>query len=704
MYKRIIWILFLLLNFSTQITLANFKWLKVAPESQGMSAEKLDSMKDILAEKGTKSFLIIRHDKIVYEWYAKEHSQKKRHYSASLAKALVGGVSLMLALNDGYMAVDDLACKYIPRWKNHPQKSKITIRYLATHSSGIENAEQNGLPHMQIPGWKGDFWRKDPDPFTIARDKAPVIFQPGSKYDYSNPGMGMLAYAVTASLMDTPHPDILTLLRDRIMKPIGIPDDEWSIGYGKGYSVDGLNLYANWGGGSFTARAVARVGRLMLQKGSWEGQKLVNPEWIRDCVKYAGTPTPDRSEDDHSPGSGLCWWTNFDGVWENVPRDAFAGAGAGHQILLVIPSLDLIMVRNGSRIGDIKWGNTFWGYAEEYLFDKLMDAVTDSEPVYYDGAAIKGAVLAPQSNIIVKAEGSDNWAVTWADDDNLYTAYGDGWGFEPKIKQKLSLGLAKIIGGPDNFTGINIRSSTGEHLGNGKSGKKTSGMLMVDNVLYMWVRNANNNGEQSQLAWSTDYARTWNWEDWKFEELGYCCFLNFGKNYAGARDNYVYIYSPNTSNAYFETDEVTLARVSKEKIKNKNAYEFFIGFSSNGTPAWSSNISKRKAVFTLKGGCNRLDVVYNAPLQRYIMTMRSRAVVGGLNQFSIYEAPEPWGKWSQIYYTEPISETNGWPGEAQHFPGKWISSDGKTLYMLSAAFDAFSVQKVTLIVEKKYLK
>jgi len=61
---------------------------------------------------------------------------------------------------------------------------------------------------------KRDFWRKKPDPFTVARDKAPVISTPGAKYDYSNPGMGMLAYAVTASLKSTPQSDILTLLKD----------------------------------------------------------------------------------------------------------------------------------------------------------------------------------------------------------------------------------------------------------------------------------------------------------------------------------------------------------------------------------------------------------------------------------------------------------------------------------------------------------
>ncbi|MFC1562986.1 serine hydrolase [candidate division KSB1 bacterium] len=699
MYYKIIGIFLLLISFSQQGIFSGYKWQSSSPEAQGMSGEKLDAMKDILAEKDTKALLIIRNDKIVYEWYSPEHGQNKRHYTASLVKAIVGGTSLMLALNDSLISVDDFACKYIPQWKNRPQKSKITIRHLATHSSGIENAEQDGMPHMEIPGWKGDFWRKDPDPFTIARDKAPVIFPPGSKYDYSNPGMGMLAYAVTESIKDAPQSNILELLRERIMRPIGVEDNEWSIGYGRGYEVDGLNLYANWGGGGYTARAVACVGRLMIHKGNWDGKQLVEPEWIDECVRYAETPLPEESEDNPSPGSGLCWWTNFNGIWKEVPRDSYAGAGAGNQILLVIPSLDLVVVRNGAQIGD-----TFWGGVEKYLFNPLIDSIVDSEPVYHNGAVIKGAVIAPQSSITIKARGSDNWAITWADDGNQYTAYGDGWGFEPKVEKKLSLGLVKIIGNPSNFSGVNIRSATGEQLGDGKSGMKTSGMLMVDNVLYMWVRNANNNGEQSQLAWSDDHALTWQWSDWRFEELGYCCFLNFGKNYAGARDNYVYSYSPNIPHAYNETDEVVLARVPKDKIKDKDAYEFFQGFSEDRSSLWTPYISRRKAVFTLKGGCNRLDVVYNSPLKRYIMTMRSRAEAGGLNQFSIYEALEPWGPWSQVYYYEPLTDVRGWPGEAQHFPSKWISSDGKTLYMVLAAYDAFSVQKVTLVLDSGYSK
>ncbi|MCX6904627.1 MAG: hypothetical protein NTW03_14325 [Verrucomicrobia bacterium] len=58
---------------------------------------------------------------------------------------------------------------------------------------------------------------------------------------------------------------------------------------------------------------------------------------------------------------------------------------------------------------------------------------------------------APKETIIRKAQGGDNWPITWADDDALYTAYGDGNGFEPFTPEKLSMGFARIIGGPADF-------------------------------------------------------------------------------------------------------------------------------------------------------------------------------------------------------------------------------------------------------------
>jgi CubicO group peptidase (beta-lactamase class C family) len=351
---------------------AAFEWRVATPESQGMSSDKLDAAQKELAKRATKMLLVIRHDRIVYEWYATDFSRATRHGTASMAKALVGGVSLALAMNDGLISPDDPASKYVPQWRDDPKKSKILIRHLATHSSGIEDAEEGGKPHIDLPGWKGMFWKRTPDPFTIARDHAPVLFEPGSAFAYSNPGMAMLSYAITASLKDSKEKDVRLLLRDRIMQPIGVPDSEWSVGYGATYKVDGLPLVANWGGGNYSPNATARVGRLFLRKGNWEGRQLIRSEIVEQVLKDAEAPVPARVlPEGPRPKSGLCWWVNTDGVWPKVPRDAFQGSGAGNQMLLVVPSLDLIVVRNGS---DIEKGN-YWGGMEKFVFNAVIAAI-----------------------------------------------------------------------------------------------------------------------------------------------------------------------------------------------------------------------------------------------------------------------------------------------------------------------------------------
>jgi CubicO group peptidase (beta-lactamase class C family) len=334
---------------------ADFPWPQDTPEHQGMSGKALDEWRDRLAAHQTKALLVVRGGKIVYEWYAAGDDANKKQGTASMAKAIAGGMSLMAAIDAGNIRPDDLASRYIPAWRDDPSRNRITIRHLATHTSGIEDAEQGTIPHMKLPGWKGAFWRQEPDPFTPAIHDAPVIFAPGSSNAYSNPGIAALGYAVTAAAKT----DIKTLL-NRLFDPLGIPASHWSIGYGKAFDIDGMKLWATWGGGAFTPRATARVGELMMHEGEWNGKQLVRREVARQMIRDAGMPAQGRSGQNPAPPSGLCWWLNSDGVWDDVPRDAFAGAGAQQQILLVIPSLDLIVVRNGGALGS---GDRFWGYA-----------------------------------------------------------------------------------------------------------------------------------------------------------------------------------------------------------------------------------------------------------------------------------------------------------------------------------------------------
>lgn len=355
-----------------------FKWGTASPASQEMDRDKLAAMKDSLAEHHTKAFLVIRNDRVVCEWYQKGHGPDKRHYTASMAKAIVGGLSLAVAMSDGLIALDDHAVKYVPQWKDDPRKSKITIRQLGSHTSGIEDAEEDNLSHEKLTGWKGDFWKRPApprDPFTLARDAAPVLFEPGTKMQYSNPGIAMLSYCVTASLRKAQHKDIRTLLRERIMRPISVGDEEWSVGYGSTYVVDGLPLVGSWGGGGYTARAVARVGRLMLRGGDWEGRRLISAEAVRQVTRDAGTPG----------NCGIGWWNNNDGEFPELPKDAFWGSGAGHQVVFIVPSLNLIAVRNGS---SLEIGKDHHEALRVYLFRPLVEAVTDAPSAKRDTVSI----------------------------------------------------------------------------------------------------------------------------------------------------------------------------------------------------------------------------------------------------------------------------------------------------------------------------
>ncbi len=685
-----------------------FEWKSATPESQGIVTSRLDALREALASRNTKAFLVLRNDQIVYEWYVAGHEAGKRHYTASLAKAIVGGTSLLLALGDGRLSLDDPATCYVPQWQNHPRKSRITIRHLATHCSGIEDAELSAEQrrqasqtrsltdhHMSLPGWKGAFWRQEPDPFTVARDQAPVVFPPGSDYAYSNPGMAVLAYAVTASLRGAPYTDIRTLLRERIALPLGLGQSEWAVGYGKTFRADELPLVANWGGGDWTARAVARMGRLMLRKGDWEGRQLIERRWADAAVKPAGTPLPDRRIDPCAPASGLCWWTNADGAWPSVPRDAFAGAGAGHQLLLVVPSLNLIVVRNG---GDL--GSPFWAAAVEHLFTPLMAVFAGPCP---PSPVISGIEWDPPETILRQCalrgrDGSDNWPVTWGRDNLLYTAYGDGWGFdEPPAPEKLSMGVAALEGAPPAHRGRNIPSNA-EQKGMGRAGRKASSLLMVNGVLYMWVRNADEDGAHCQLAWSTDGARTWQWAGWEFEEFGYCIFLNFGRDYEASRDGYVYVYSHDGPSAYEPADRMVLARVPKASIRERAAYEFLMQLETDGRPSWSYNVARRGAVFAHPGRCLRSSVTYNAGLRRYLwwqqLPVEPYADTRFKGGFGVYDAPEPWGPWTTVFY---VPSWDVGPGETGCFPAKWMSPDGRTVWLVFSGDDRFSVRRGTLL-------
>lgn len=662
-------------------------WPEAPPEEHGFSGPRLEGAWRVLELNRTTTFLVIRSDHVVFERYAPGFSRTTPHYTASLAKALVGGLGLLAAQSEGYLRPIDAAADFIPAWRDDPHKSRITLAHLATHTSGLDDANEPGVAHRDLPGWKGEFWKRLPpprDPFTISLIDAPVLFPPGEQARYSNPGMAALGYCLAARLRDTPHRDVIQLIRERILRRIGVPDAEWSAGYDGPIALDGLSAVGIWGGANFSPNAAARVGRLLARRGDWDEEQVIPFELATAATRHAGLPN----------FSGLAWWVNRrpDGarVLAQAPDDAFWGLGAGGQFLFVAPSLDLIVVRNGAGLPP----NTDTLRAMERLVvNPVLDALLrETRAPYPPSPFIAEVRWAPADSVIRLAPGSDNWPSTWGDDDHLYTAYGDGNGFPPFTAEKLSLGFARIAGRPPALAAANLRSPSGEQHGDGRGGRKSSGLLMIDGVLYLLARNAGN----AQLAWSEDRGATWAWSDWKFNESFGCpAFVNFGANYAGARDGYVYVVSPDADTAYERADRLVLARVPRRRLRDPAAYEYFVRRDAGGAATWSRDIAQRGGIFENAGACYRSHITYSPGLKRYLLTTTGRGTdtryAGG---FGIYDAPEPWGPWTTAFFTDTWDMG---PGESSHFPSKWLDPDGRGGWLLFSGDDAFSVRRAEFV-------
>jgi hypothetical protein len=334
-----------------------------------------------------------------------------------------------------------------------------------------------------------------------------------------------------------------------------------------------------------------------------------------------------------------------------------------------------------------------------------IGVAAEPAPAYGPSPIIAGIDWAPKETIVRRAQDGDNWPVTWADDDALYTTFGDGTGFKPKTERKLSCGFARVTGDADNFRGANVRSPA-EQLGDGRRGKKGWGILSVEGVLYLWLGHADQKGNAAQLAWSRDHARTWEFADWTFAEFGLIGFVNFGRDYAGARDEFVYCYSHDGPAADTPADRFVLMRAPKDALTRKDAWEFFVKTNEAGQPQWSRDASQRGAAFTNPDSCLRSAMTYHTGLRRYLWWQQIPQPKGAADRgdtrfaggFAVYDAPEPWGPWTIAWFN---SKWDVGPGEHGDFPTKWASADGRTLHLVFSGDDAFSVRQASVRVRGK---
>ncbi len=137
----------------------------------------------------------------------------------------------------------------------------------------------------------------------------------------------------------------------------------------------------------------------------------------------------------------------------------------------------------------------------------------------------------------------------------------------------------------------------------------------------------------------------------------------------------------------------------KERIRDRAVYQFLVKLDERGRPVWSEDIARRGAVFANPGRCYRSRVSHSAGLGRYLWCQtlpgNDARFAGG---FAIYDAPEPWGPWTSVFYTE---QWDVGLGESSSLPTKWMSADGRTVHLVFSGEDCFSVRRATVDVAAK---
>lgn len=326
------------------------------------------------------------------------------------------------------------------------------------------------------------------------------------------------------------------------------------------------------------------------------------------------------------------------------------------------------------------------------------------------------------SSHIRLAPGSDNWPVTWAADGHQYTVWGDGGGFGGTNSiGRSSIGVARLEGNWHDFKGINLwggYNGQRQHKTIGKS----YGIVSIGGVLYMWVGMFETKADQfrnCKLAWSTDHGASWQFTDWSFtreEGIMMPTVCNYGQDYEGARDEYVYSYLIRFKSYEGPDDyedkvdwlnvqkpgQIDLARVHKDRILQRDAYTFFAGMK-DGKPQWTRNVNERKPVFENPDGVGWcINVSYNQGLKRYLLTTEHTETHRG--NMAIFDAPEPWGPWTTVLYGQRWGEGH-FPLNTFYwtFSNKWTSEDGKHFSLIFTGRkenDSFNVIRGRFITSK----
>jgi len=327
-------------------------WPMATPESQGLDSRMLEqAAAEARSRSYTFSLLVIRNGFLVSENYFNGATPNAAYHihsaSKSFTSALVG-----IALGRGLIGnLDERLLAWFPEYADaslDPRKNSITLRQLLTMRAGF--AWDDDEAHWATYGSSPDWCR-----YAI---QLPQAWNPGETFHYCTPETNLLA-AIVAKASGT---DLRSFAETSLFTPLGITIGHWYQDP-QGYYTGGHEMY-------FVPRDLARLGDLYLHDGVIDGERVLPEGWVAESLQRTADSDWDWKPLEE-PGYGYQWW-----LGRLAGREVFFASGKGGQLVLCVPSLQMIVVTTNN--GE-SW-QTEWRQIQE-TFDLLARYVLPAAKV-----------------------------------------------------------------------------------------------------------------------------------------------------------------------------------------------------------------------------------------------------------------------------------------------------------------------------------
>ncbi|MCX5858528.1 MAG: serine hydrolase [Proteobacteria bacterium] len=305
------------------------EWTVSTPEEHGMDSAVLSGARDYAAGSGrhTQGVVVVRHNVIVAEWYFGGANAETPGTSWSVAKSFASALVGIAIGADKISGLDMPLANYYPDWAG-TDKAEITLRQILSMTSGLDWNEG----YEDNPG-DSDVMRMlliETDQLTFAAGREPA-HEPGTYWSYSS-GDSMLLSGV----LEGATGDRVSAYADEVLfSPIGMKNVLWDSDQA-GHTLTYCCI-------NTPSRQFAKFGLLYLRGGKWGDRQVVPADWVKEST----SPSQELYT-----GYGYQWWLYDPGDpnWADTagfPQDLFLAWGHHSQKIIVIPSLDLVVVRNG---------------------------------------------------------------------------------------------------------------------------------------------------------------------------------------------------------------------------------------------------------------------------------------------------------------------------------------------------------------------